>query len=246
MIEEPHTVFNKRIKIPDSFPVIFINFGAPFIWEMENGTVVELPRRVLVNVQTKPLNIRATGWCQAIGLTLSPWATRFFVDDHVDLAAQPVTPLGGVWHDLVTGGLPDENQIIATLRQFLCDTQHRNRFDITPFRTVLDNLYAANGRGHIHELAAESHLSTSQLERHSKYFTGLSPKTMSRLIRFDAVCAGLTEQPGYRMTDLAYQFGFVDQAHFIHEFKTFAACTPRQAAVYMRQIAADAEFLQFS
>jgi hypothetical protein len=50
MVEEPHTVFNKRIKIPDSFPVIFINFGALLIWEMDNGASVELPRTVLVNV----------------------------------------------------------------------------------------------------------------------------------------------------------------------------------------------------
>jgi hypothetical protein len=41
ILEEPATVFNKRIILPDPHPVLLINFGAPFIWEMENGTQVE-------------------------------------------------------------------------------------------------------------------------------------------------------------------------------------------------------------
>lgn len=47
------------------------------------------------------------------------------------------------------------------------------------------------------------------------------------------------------MIDLAYNLGYVDQAHFIHEFKSFANCTPREAKAYIRALASDAEFLQF-
>jgi len=250
-IDEPYTVFNQRITMPDSYPVIFINFGAPFVWDMENGSSVELPRAIFVGLQTKPLKIRATGWCQAVGLVLLPWAIRLFVADGVDLAAKPIIPLNGVWDDFIpllrtTISQRGDTEAFALLGQFISDMQIRNRFDMSAFRSAFDTLRMTNGRFNMHEFAAQSHLSTSQLERHSKYFTGISPKTLSRLIRFDAVCAGLTDFSSKRMTDLAYQYGFTDQAHFIHEFKAFAACTPRQAAAYIRQITADAEFLQFS
>jgi AraC-like DNA-binding protein len=251
ILEEPHTVFNKRIILPDPHPALFINFGAPFIWEMENGTQIELPRAFFVMAQTRPLKIRATGSCHAIGLNLAAWATRLLVDDEVTLADSQIIPLGAAWQDatrLLQTTLQRRGDIeaIATLKQFVGDLQGRLRTDITAIRTVVELLTTNNGQCSLKELSEQCYLSPSQLERHAKYFTGRTPKTLARLIRFDATCASLLNNPACRLTDLAHQCGYVDQAHFVHEFKAFAGCTPREARAYVRQLAADAEFLQFS
>jgi hypothetical protein len=38
------------------------------------------------------------------------------------------------------------------------------------------------------------------------------------------------------LTDLAYEFGYTDQAHFIHDFKAFTNKTPREFAAEMLKL----------
>jgi AraC-like DNA-binding protein len=251
ILEEPQTVFNKRIILPDPHPALLINFGAPFIWEMDSGTQVELPHAFFIMAQTRPLKIRATGPCHAIGLNLAAWATRLLVDEQITLADSQIIPLGAAWRDVtrllqITFQRRGDIEALATLQQFVGDLHRRGRIDITAIRTAIELLTTNNGHCSLKELSEQCYLSPSQLERHAKYFTGRTPKTLARLIRFDATCASLLNDPACRLTDLAHQCGYVDQAHFVHEFKAFAACTPREARAYVRQLAADAEFLQFS
>ncbi|MEP7288796.1 MAG: AraC family transcriptional regulator [Chloroflexota bacterium] len=251
ILEEPQTVFNKRIIFPDSHPALLINLGAPFMWEMESGTEVELPRAFFIGVQTKPLKLRATGPCHTIGLNVAAWGTRFLVDEQADLERLPIIPLGGAWRDLTqlletTSHQRDDIEALAVLQQFVGDLYRRTHLDASIIRAAVELLATTNGGCSLSEIATHCYLSPSQLARHSKYFTGQAPKTLARLIRFDATCAGLLNDPACRLTDLAHEFGYVDQAHFVHEFKAFAACTPREARTYVRQLAEDAQFLQFS
>ena len=80
------------------------------------------------------------------------------------------------------------------------------------------------------ELAAQSHLSSSQLERQFKQYTAISPKAYARIVRFGSLQAALLVNPSIRLADLADVYGYSDQAHLIREFKSFAGCTPRDFA----------------
>ena len=44
--------------------------------------------------------------------------------------------------------------------------------------------------------------------------------------------------PDQSLTALAYEYGYVDQAHFIHDFKEFADRTPGEFARDMRSLQA--------
>jgi methylphosphotriester-DNA--protein-cysteine methyltransferase len=76
------------------------------------------------------------------------------------------------------------------------------------------------------DLANQTALSTSQFERRFKFLTGVTPKTMARLIRFENIRNMLIINPQRRATDLAQDFGYTDQAHFIHDFKALSTLTP--------------------
>jgi len=58
-----------------------------------------------------------------------------------------------------------------------------------------------------------------------KYYTGLSPKSMARLIRFDAACSLLAVDSTERLTDPGLRHGLYRPAHLNHEFKTFTGKT---------------------
>jgi AraC-like DNA-binding protein len=78
----------------------------------------------------------------------------------------------------------------------------------------------------VEKLAADVCLSTRQFERRFKEFAGFSPKLYSRIIRFQAAISAFGNR--YRtLTEIAYECGYYDQSHFIHDFKEFSGYHPR-------------------
>ncbi len=80
---------------------------------------------------------------------------------------------------------------------------------------------------HINEIAAQHYLSTRQFERNFKSWAGFNPKLYARIIRFQAA----TNEYKYKqksLTEIAYQCGYYDQSHFIHDFKEFSGYHPKQ------------------
>jgi AraC-like DNA-binding protein len=71
-------------------------------------------------------------------------------------------------------------------------------------------------------------LSIRQLQRQFDETTGVSPKTLARTIRFEAIRERLMFDPNANLTELAYEFGYTDQAHFIKDFRAFTDKTPSE------------------
>ena len=231
--EESEDDFNRKIHMPDSHPGLMINIGAPIMLRTDDSDWIELPRIFFGGIQKRHLNLRATGTCRYIGLDMHAWGTRFLIDEEINLTTTPIVPLGGIWTDVAqtledTFSRRSEKEALAMLDQFVADLHRRKQIDVTPIRSALDVLYATEGRFSLPELAAHCYLSPSQLERHFKYHTGVTPKTFARAIRLDAILAALVKSPARQMTHLAQRFGYTDQAHFIHEFKSFVGCTPHE------------------
>jgi AraC-like DNA-binding protein len=55
---------------------------------------------------------------------------------------------------------------------------------------------------------------------------GLTPKSFSRVQRFQRVLRKVHRVPDIDWTDVALDCGYYDQAHFIHDFQTFSGFTP--------------------
>jgi len=53
---------------------------------------------------------------------------------------------------------------------------------------------------------------------------GATPKTLSRLARLQNVCR--LWDTGKPLTEIAYEAGFSDQPHLIHDFKRFTGMAP--------------------
>lgn len=55
---------------------------------------------------------------------------------------------------------------------------------------------------------------------------GLTPKLFCRIIRLRQVLYLLADKSQVNWMDIAFTCGYFDQAHFIHDFRTFTGCTP--------------------
>lgn len=77
-------------------------------------------------------------------------------------------------------------------------------------------------------LASQLAVTPRNLERKFSRYLGKSPKQFIKTIRFQKVLNDFTTQPDENITGFAYQNGYFDQAHFIHDFKAFTGFTPRE------------------
>lgn len=75
-------------------------------------------------------------------------------------------------------------------------------------------------------LAQNSFLSLRQFERKFKEFSGFNPKLFLRITRFNALLnTSFCDKP---LSEIAYDFGYYDQAHFIHDFQKFSGYNPKE------------------
>ncbi|WP_201374348.1 AraC family transcriptional regulator [Ktedonobacter robiniae] len=56
---------------------------------------------------------------------------------------------------------------------------------------------------------------------------GLTPKQFYRILRFQEALRRLEQEPPERLSKLAIDCGYYDQAHFIHDFQDFGGLSPR-------------------
>jgi AraC-like DNA-binding protein len=65
-----------------------------------------------------------------------------------------------------------------------------------------------------------------QLQRLFKTTVGIGPKLYSRIVRFRMAYEKAQSERKTSWTDVAYDHGYTDQAHFVKDFKTFTGLTP--------------------
>jgi AraC-like DNA-binding protein len=82
------------------------------------------------------------------------------------------------------------------------------------------------GRLTVNELADKAGLSQRQLSRRFHNALAIGPKEYLRVSRFLHSLKTLKQEE--YLTSLAYEHGYYDQAHFIHEYRTFAGLTPSE------------------
>lgn len=65
------------------------------------------------------------------------------------------------------------------------------------------------------------------INQFKKYF-GLTPKVFHRIFRFNEILKQIQNKQQLKWTDIAYEFSYSDQSHFIKEFKEFSGFSPQE------------------
>jgi AraC-like DNA-binding protein len=89
-----------------------------------------------------------------------------------------------------------------------------------------DMILAGRGAHAISGIAKKIGVSDRRLERRFKQFIGISPKTFSRIIRFQTVVSAVQQSGSRNLLDTALSFGYYDQSHLIRDFNEFSGVSP--------------------
>ncbi len=79
----------------------------------------------------------------------------------------------------------------------------------------------------VRELSLATFTTKRTLERRFQEQVGLHPKAFSRLVRFTGVIRHVESNLNVKWRQLADAFGYYDQSHFIHEFKSLTGGLPQ-------------------
>ena len=226
---------------PDAFIERIINFGAPYVLQAEGAPDREMPRTILVGLQGKPLIFRCEGTVKLVATRFYAWGALPFLADRARGLNNLSATLGHEWDDLATRVEPsvrenDYDAAVAIVEDHLIERLLTARVDLKKIQSAAKRLYLQKGRFRVADLAEHCNLSSRQLQRQFQDVVGVSAKTLARSIRFEKVRKRLMLDPDQSLTALAYEHGYADQAHFIHDFQEFADRTPGEFAREMRSI----------
>jgi len=180
------------------------------------------------------LLIQPTGRVRVLGVRFWPGGSHPFLNVPQDEMADQVIPLDAV----CGGGFTEELQSrvadavtpgegVRQIETALLQRLNRVGRPDDSFVAGVALILRSDGRVSIDTIAGEMGLSLRQLDRMFNTRVGISPKTLSRILRFQGVFKMLERNQHHRSwAQIAVDCGYYDQAHLIKEFKAFAGQPP--------------------
>jgi len=132
---------------------------------------------------------------------------------------------GNALHDRVMLAC-DNTERAAILTGFIKQRLMRRNYKTLPVFSSIETIIRQKGIVKVKEVASDHFLSERQFERQFKHYAGFSPKLFARIVRFQSALAQYG-RPELSLTGIAYECGYYDQSHFIHDFKEFSGHHPR-------------------
>lgn len=116
-----------------------------------------------------------------------------------------------------------DKQRIKIVEQFLLSQLRHFETDKQVVEAVR-LIYQSKGSIRIKELNEKLFISQSPFEKRFRKLVGTTPKKFASIVRFNTVLDNLNKTKS--LTEICYENGFFDQAHFIKDFKQFTGDTP--------------------
>ncbi len=243
MMEREYTPENPYEEvIPDACIELMFNFGVPYV-QVNDSSRRELPPVFLIGLQNQPLVFQCSGVVKIVAVRFFAWGALPFLHIQAQVGGTTSVELDDEWRAVIqqVGAKVQADQYqeaIECIEDFLISKRLTTLFDPRQVQAAAKLLYHTKGQFRVAELADYCNLSVRQLQRQFDDTVGVSPKTLARTIRFEEIRNRLMFEPDANLTDLAYEFGYNDQAHFINDFKAFTNKTPGEFAEEIRKFQA--------
>lgn len=237
---EQHVTDFEQTERPDR-PQLRIMLQGSGYYAFADGHSYDASDVVLIGPTTAPFVAHATGPLVVCGAGLKPaaWGTLLGADAErtVDRVINAESVFGDraqrLLHALRTAD--DIDQRFAHICDFVRDIMEAAR-DGAPmhFIRIMDEWLEEGGGADVAALIERTGLPTRQVERLSKRYYGLPPRSLARKYRAVRTMAALARGDDIDALGLGAQF--YDQSHLIREMKRFAGMTPAQIRQHQSEL----------
>lgn len=218
---------------PDGCYEMIFHFGERY--EVNN---TPMDTSFLIGSLTRYHHLKAAGSIRLFGVRLKPWGLKSFVETDVTLLKDQFVPLKQIFPKGEIDKIEEDlknlelEEGFALLQNYLKEFFNPDRID-EPFINVLSKLYDAPIQQDIKTVVSLSNYSQRQFERKGMELTGLSPKKLSKVSRFNQVRLRIFRNPEIDLHDCMAEFGYYDYAHFSKDFKESLGLTPNEYKKWM-------------
>tara|TARA_R110002073_G_scaffold139232_2_gene289228 strand:+ start:3618 stop:4433 length:816 start_codon:yes stop_codon:yes gene_type:complete len=193
------------------------------------------PRALVLGQTIEPFYIEPTGYVNTFAIRFYPYGFANFVSTPIKNLANMETPLGMLFGEKTANELEQKiieathsSERIEIIEQFLLGKLNEKTTIDTIVKTTIDALLATNGSASIGTILKEDISKRRQLERKFTKQIGVSPKQLGKVIRLQTALKLLLNKKEEKLTDIAYESDYFDQAHFIKDFKEFTGINPKE------------------
>jgi len=226
--------------MPDGRPELIFNLADRF--EARRGRSIERqPAALLVGPTTRALLVRPTGRVNLVGIRLVPgrWPELLGLSAAEVLDRAVALPeVSRHWRDDLLEPLSeaDEDRTrVELLSARLQRVVNRERGGDRRLQQAVD-LTVRGGARRVSRLAELAGVSERHLGRLFRAGTGIGPRLMARLARFQGVLGDLERPAPVRWTSLAHRHGYYDQSHLCRDFGRFAGTSPGRYLAASREL----------
>lgn len=230
--ENDEEVYPRSLIMPDGIVEVIFYYEPPFfVWQ--DGIRKFQPEHAAVSMMKKHIEIESNGKTGFLAVRFFPWGAYHFFNEPVSNFLE--TTIDGVklWDDdsrKVIAEIKNNDSLetrLKTVELFLLDMLNKFQKKNREIDEAVKLIRHTKGILSVDEVCAKTGFTKKQLERKFLPVVGTTPKIFARVCRFLNICHHLDEQKGKSLTQLAYECGYYDQAHFINEFKEFSGFTPK-------------------
>jgi AraC-like DNA-binding protein len=224
----------RRRELPSADIIFIVNLGAPLLVVQPQAAprVIPTGNGFVAGLHETYTLTETAGSQSGVELRLSPLGAYRLLGQSMDALTNRSVPLEqvcGVWAGELAERLqatPTWDDRFAALDAAL-GTQMARAHDPSPeIAWAWRQLTISGGRVPIATLAEELGWSPKRLIARFREQVGLPPKQVARLLRFQRATNLLAASVTPDWSALAWQCGYYDQSHLIHEFQRFAGDTP--------------------
>ncbi|MFW5700934.1 MAG: DUF6597 domain-containing transcriptional factor [Cyclobacteriaceae bacterium] len=216
---------------PCGYATMVFHYGSPSKFQKKNSSKYIEPNLVICGQQTNYYDLSLSGKTGMIIIMFRPHGVKSFFNFPItellnenlslqDLANNEANEL----EDKLFNS-PNNKQRITHLENFLIKRlNHRDEFErVEHAIKIIEN---CKGQIKAQDIAHEVCLGIKQFERTFSKYVGVNPKKFASIIRLQNVIQmkGTNKKS---MFQLAYDNGYYDQPHFIHDFKSLTGLTPK-------------------
>lgn len=220
---------------PDGHFEFIIQADRSILQKSSTGTEWVLrPKAFVGGLHNRHYEIKATSNDAClVSVQFKPGAARYFIPEQLHRLKNQIVDISAMYGTRKEQELAaiqpnaPEQFIVTKVEDFLLNIFQPRKDSC--IRHALDVLYQGKGRGTVRQLAKAVYLSEVQFRKRFREEVGLSPKEYSKIVRVNAVKEIVLQSASpVRFTELSYQFGYFDQAHFIKDFSSVVGVSPRR------------------
>lgn len=193
----------------------------------DEGTPVTLlgPTSGPVRVIGKgPMLVCGAGLLPSAWVAIAGERAEALTDRSIDAVALLGQPAADLLRAMNSAASTEER--FALISDFIGGLSKRGDKSALDFTAIVDAWLSNNPDPSIDQLVEQTGLGIRQIERLTKRYYGLPPKTLAR--RYRAIRAASALARGEDIDALGLGDSFYDQSHLIREIKRFAGLTPQQ------------------